>query len=216
MKPVGYLTNSKAGLEGEAGAFYDYCLAANGLFIRARNDNLQATIQVAPARVRGLEPLEEELLLSHGLIPSHVLEQALRAVQHAFPKEGVAALVWNGPLGTYQVISPEQVQENSSVSYQAVEQAVLEIHSHGQMDAFFSGQDNRDEQGFRLYGVVGRLRSAYYRVGDPPPRLRLRIGVYGYFAPVAIREVATGPFFRDLECATHQPEVWDLVRAGII
>ena len=38
---------------------------------------------------------------------------------------------------------------------------VAEFHSHGSSRAFFSATDDRDEQGFRIYGVVGRL--------DAPP-----------------------------------------------
>ena len=54
---------------------------------------------------------------------------------------------------------------------------VAEFHSHGGSRAFFSATDDRDEQGFRTYGVVGRLDA-------PQPELRLRVGVYGHFAPV--------------------------------
>ena len=42
------------------------------------------------------------------------------------------------------------------------------------------------EQGFRIYGVVGRLDA-------PLPELRLRVGVYGHFAPVDWRKVFDGP-----------------------
>ena len=56
------------------------------------------------------------------------------------------------------------------------------------MDApgVFSGTDDRDEQGFRIYGVV-------WRTGDPKPELSLRVGVYGHFAPVQWPQVFDGP-----------------------
>ena len=63
---------------------------------------------------------------------------------------------------------------------------VAEFHSHGSSRAFFSATDDRDEQGFRIYGVVGRLN-------DPRPELRLRMGVYGHFAPVDWPHVFGGP-----------------------
>ena len=44
----------------------------------------------------------------------------------------------------------------------------------------------RDEQGFRIYGVVGRLDA-------PRPELSLRVGVYGHFAPVDWLQVFDGP-----------------------
>ena len=63
---------------------------------------------------------------------------------------------------------------------------VAEFHSHGSSRAFFSATDDRDEQGFRIYGVVGRLDALR-------PELRLRVGVYGHFAPVDWSQVFDGP-----------------------
>jgi hypothetical protein len=37
----------------------------------------------------------------------------------------------------------------------------------------FSETDDKDESGFRLYGVIGNLHQA--------PKIRLRVGCYGYF-----------------------------------
>ena len=62
---------------------------------------------------------------------------------------------------------------------------VAEFHSHGGSRAFFSATDDRDEQGFRIYGVVGRLNDSY-------PELRLRVGVYGHFAPLEWSQVFDG------------------------
>ena len=63
---------------------------------------------------------------------------------------------------------------------------VAEFHSHGGHSAFFSAIDDRDEQGFRIYGVVGRLDS-------PTPELTLRVGIYGHFAPLDWSQVFDGP-----------------------
>ena len=63
---------------------------------------------------------------------------------------------------------------------------VAEFHSHGTSRAFFSATDDRDEQGFRTYGVAGRLDT-------DRPELSLRVGVYGHFAPVEWSQVFDGP-----------------------
>ena len=55
---------------------------------------------------------------------------------------------------------------------------MVDLHSHGNMGAFWSGTDNADEQGFRVYGVIGRL--------DERPEIRLRLGVYGYWFPIPV------------------------------
>ena len=63
---------------------------------------------------------------------------------------------------------------------------MAEFHSHGTHRAFFSATDDRDEQGFRIYGVVGRL-------DDPLPELALRVGVYSHFSPLHWSQVFDGP-----------------------
>jgi hypothetical protein len=73
----------------------------------------------------------------------------------------------------------------TSIEYQTMDNVVLELHSHGKMSAFFSGQDNKDEQGFRVYAVAGRL--------NDEPQIRLRIGIYGYFREILFQEVFDGP-----------------------
>ncbi len=86
----------------------------------------------------------------------------------------------------YELVEPQQAGTSASLSYNVIQDAVLEIHSHGQMRAFFSGTDNNDELGFRIYGVVGRL-------DQPLPEVNFRGGVYGNWAPVSWPELFSGP-----------------------
>ena len=81
---------------------------------------------------------------------------------------------------------PEQEGTASSLKYTPPAGVVAEFHSHGRSRAFFSKTDDGDEQGFRVYGVVGRL-------DDPEPEMSLRVGVYGHFAPVDWPQVFDGP-----------------------
>ena len=69
-KPVGYLTNSLTGIEGEQGVFYDYILAAGGVYLRAKKPQLAATVCIAAREIRGLAPLKEDILLLQGKITS--------------------------------------------------------------------------------------------------------------------------------------------------
>jgi hypothetical protein len=41
------------------------------------------------------------------------------------------------------------------------------------MDPFFSPTDNRDEQGFRIFAVIGKV--------NEKPEIRVRVGVYGNY-----------------------------------
>ena len=52
------------------------------------------------------------------------------------------------------------------------------------MKAFFSGTDDRDEQGLQLYGVVGKLTER--------TEVLLRVGAYGYFSILSWYQVFQG------------------------
>ena len=84
------------------------------------------------------------------------------------------------------LVVPEQEGTATSLEYTPPPGVVAEFHSHGSSRAFFSHTDDKDEQGFRIYGVVGRLDTDL-------PELRLRVGVYGHFAPVDWSQVFDGP-----------------------
>ena len=179
MRNVGYLNNTGAGLEGEPGLFYDYILAGNGLFIRATSPLLQATVQIAESRVRGLPPLEGKVVLPKGRIPRYLFDLALSAFFLDRTQEYYLAVTWEDG---YLLKEPRQDATSCEVNYEILPAAIMDIHSHGGMKAFFSPTDNSDEQGLRLYMVVGRLDTMI-------PDLKLRIGVYGYFSPIKFEDV---------------------------
>jgi len=169
MKLAGYKINYPSGLLGENGTGYDYILAGNGLFVEARGSLLTARILIAPASVRGLIPLEPEVILHHGKIPVYLYELALNAMLTNPELERFVAITWDNG---YHIHIPDQEGNLGSVKYSVSDNTILDLHSHGRMKAFFSSQDNRDEQGFQLYGVIGKLIKG--------GQLRLRVGVYGY------------------------------------
>ena len=179
MKLVGYLINTERGLEGNPGLFYNYILARNGLFVRAESPLIGATICIARAEIRGLSHLREEVELKKGKIPRRLFELALSALSAEQHREKYLAVTWEGE---YRLRVPRQVGDAGGVQYEVLPNTVLDIHSHGTMSAFFSSTDDRDEQGLKLYMVVGGLNRLV-------PEVKLRAGVYGYFAPVRLEEI---------------------------
>lgn len=178
--PVGYLVNTTEGLKGDPGLFYDYVMAGNGLFLKAKNAHLAATVCIAEQMVRGLAPLETTVQLIHGKIPLRFLNLALSMFCIKPDIEQYLAITWQG--SSYSLNVPSQKQSAASVTYDVIPDTVLGMHSHGVMDAFFSGTDDQDEQGFSLYAVVGDLRGLC-------PTAELRLGVYGYFMHLDNSEV---------------------------
>ena len=193
---MGYLVNHPSGLSGTQGVGYDYVLGTDGLYVQSESANLTARMLVAPAEVRGLAPVSEKVVLAHGPIPAHVFELGLGWMLSDPDTERFFAIRWDGD--AYRLVVPPQEGTGSSLSYQPPGGVIAEFHSHGHHRAFFSATDDRDEQGFRVYGVVGRL-------DEPTPELALRVGVYGHFAPLRWSQVFDGPS-PGLRLVNQEPE----------
>ena len=182
--PVGYLVNHPAGLAGSQGVGFDYVLGAGGIYVQSESAHLTARMLIAPAEVRGLAPVPEKLELAHGPIPAHVFELGLGWMLAAPGTERFFAVRWDGD--AYRLVVPPQEGTGSSLTYRPPSGVVAEFHSHGRHRAFFSATDDQDEQGFRVYGVVGRLDTLELE-------LTLRVGIYGHFAPLHWPQVFDGP-----------------------
>ncbi len=182
--PVGYLINHTAGLASVQGIGYDYVLGSGGVYVQSRSAHLTARVPVASCVVRGLAPVAEKAQLVHGPIPAPLFELGLRWFQDAPDTKRFFAVGWDGR--AYRLAVPPQAGTATSLAYVPPAGVVAEFHSHGSSRAFFSATDDRDEQGFRIYGVVGRLDTAL-------PELSLRVGVYGHFAPLDWPQVFYGP-----------------------
>lgn len=172
-------------------AMYEYVTAGNGVFLQARRPELEVTFPAAELQVKGLAHLETKIRLSGGLVPLQLTEEIVhRSVEAAVddemsPREVLFHLLYDAQAGRWQLVIPEQVQTRTSVkpvddsADSSYARAVIEVHSHNRMGAFFSEWDDRDEKGFRLYGVIGDLGCENKR-----PSLRLRIGVYGNYCDI--------------------------------
>ena len=194
---MGYLVNHPAGLAGSQGIGFDYVLGAGGLYAQSESAHLTARVLVAPCKVRGLASVSEKVELAHGPIPAHVFELGLAWMLSAPDTERFFAVRWDG--NAYRLVVPPQEGTGSSLSYQPPAGVIAEFHSHASHRAFFSATDDRDEQGFRIYGVVGRLDT-------PAPELTLRLGIYGHFAPLHWSRVFDGPLPPGLRLVDEKPE----------
>lgn len=181
MDFVGYLVNTKDGLEGEQGMAYDYILAENGLFIQAKGPLLVARIPIAHVKVRGLAPVDRKVELVHGGIHPRIYDLALSILSINRRIERYLAVTWEND--EYHLKDPWQDGGGGGVDYEVIPNRILDIHSHGSSKLEeFSFIDNMDELGLRLYAVVGRLHELL-------PSLEIRVGIYGYFASVKFEEI---------------------------
>lgn len=188
MKPVGYLFNHQGGIGGERGLFYNYIFASNGIFIEAENKLMQVRIPVAYCDIRGLAPIKERISLLYGSIPQRFFDLALNTFLADPDKEHYVAVT--GDAG-YHFYMPVQDSNGGSVTYEIGKCVVLELHSHGYMRACFSSQDDKDEKGLKFSAVIGKLNAT--------PVVKLRLGVYGYYLPLAWKEVFDGTLVGAIE-----------------
>src|SRR3990172_12059442 len=122
MKVVGYLVNYPDGISGEKGIYYNYILAANGLFIDTANPMLAARVPVAECDVRGLAPMKAKVALTYGSIPQHFFDLALDTSLAAPDRERYVAVT---AAAGYDFYVPVQDEGAASVVYQLGDSVVL-------------------------------------------------------------------------------------------
>jgi PRTRC genetic system protein A len=174
---VEYLV-ARDGVPSRQGLAFDYLLAGDGIYLVAENDDLKVRVPVAGCRVRGLPPVYPACNLKHGRLPRWIWDAIVWAAHVGYTRghEVLLAVTFHPGVG-YRLSVPPQIAGPERVVYRPPTSAMLEIHSHGPHPAVFSATDDRDEQGLRLYGVIGRLDT--HR-----PEVALRLGAYGHFLPV--------------------------------
>lgn len=174
---------------------YQYLVAANGIFLRAENPYLSVIIPVhtfTTSLIRGLEPLTPSVSVHHPRLPETLLTATLAdACTHTDATAHLIEVLYffllhadTDGTTTFSVMKPPQTAGVAHVHHLHTPEAdpdpiLLELHTHGTMSAFWSGTDNRDEQGFCFYAVVGHLDHDH-------PSIRLRLGVYGHFWEVPL------------------------------
>lgn len=185
--------------QGIHGIIADYCLAHNGVYLRATRPEMTVTVQVAATSLPGLGDLRPSCHWQVPRLPiallSRVFIQAREACAHT-SKESLWYGVWQPePENEWVLGRPPQwaTAGNVIIDHTALSQqwqhiasaAVVEIHSHGVAPAFFSSTDNRDEQGFRIYIVVGQVTTH--------PQIAVRAGLRGHYVPLAAATIGELP-----------------------
>lgn len=171
--PVGYPTPGK---------MYEFVYAANGVFIRAQRQGMAAQIPIVLYPGKKLPGL-----MSAGLvvaletkIPLSILDFMIRTSRENIHSEMLFYLGYFNEKWSYyippQVATAARCQPVNPYGPGAMI-GMVDVHSHNTMDAFFSREDDRDETGFRLYVVLGRLDKAW-------PHILCRVGIYGHHAVV--------------------------------
>jgi PRTRC genetic system protein A len=157
---------------------YDYLITRQGIVKRIESPVASADLLLAPiqANLIGLRlqpyPLQP-LKLKVPRIPGRLLQAVLADARANIGQEVMYQFRLEAGQG-WSVTRPAQERSWARVGYRSdPTNVILDLHSHHTMPAFFSKTDDADEQGGRLYGVIGHL-------DQPEPQLALRLGGYGH------------------------------------
>ena len=176
-----YIARPGIALAPIAVALYEYILAGNGIFIRGEREEFRAQFCIQPFEVRGLPDLEPHVELKMSRVPSDLALEMLRRARTARDTEGEPCEIvfhLECKKGVWLCHVPEQIQSPMSAKPKddspdsTYARACIEVHSHVNMHASFSSTDDQDEQGVRIYAVLGCVSTR--------PVIRVRVGLYGY------------------------------------
>lgn len=140
------------------------------------------------------------------LIPAEILFEVLRFFKYMAYKgsyEALANIYWDKQAEEFVVDIPEQKVSRASVSGKisaAFDSGrflhYMDIHSHNNMNAFFSKTDDMDEKAARVYAVVGRVSGFF-------PEIKVRIANSRSFI-----EIDPSVVFESVIAVRDFPEEW--------
>lgn len=126
--------------------------------------------------------------LSAERIPRALFQEILLFFKTNPSKEAAAQIFYDDTEKRYEVYYPPQRAEVCSVVFErntrmeGEKVLVMDVHSHGKMNAFFSLVDDHDEKGTRLYMVIGMLDREV-------PACRLRAGIAGHYKDLGLKDI---------------------------
>lgn len=174
---IGYATTADS--LSNSGSALTYLLAGNGIFVSATRPNIEVLMPVCLSnqRIKGLPHLNAHFTITPR-IPKELLLEVWRSSCNACTESNAEILFHFHKQDTgWELQTPKQTQNQTSCqptesgSHASHHHAVVEIHSHAVMPAFFSNADDVDETGFRIYGVLGRVNTT-------KPEIQMRVGLF--------------------------------------
>ena len=155
---------------------YAYIMAGNGVFLYAKRDDLEVLIPVSRATIADLPLLEPFVNMPR--VPSVLMHHILQASKENLPNEILFWFNFDHDRQVWDMDAPLQICRPAHVfpvdkSDPLGIKALIDLHSHALMEPFFSPTDNKDEQGFRIFAVIGKVNET--------PEIRVRVGVYGNY-----------------------------------
>lgn len=166
-------------------ALFEYALAGNGLFVRAKRKEFTVSLPLSAQKISGLPDIPVGISWTKPRIPAFLWHDILRHAQQAHPsssfKEEVYLIYWDGHASEWQWrASGRSHTWASTIADDTLPEYVeccIELHTHPPGALHFSQADDRDELGkFRIFAILIEVHDK--------PKIRFRCGVYDHLVPI--------------------------------
>ncbi len=158
-------------------------VARNGWFVQTRLDwldSITALGQVAPAMRLPFGEVHEHLRFSFGPLPIKMIEDFVAYGRAHLPDEVAGVLIYARSTGRLRLAlcdaewaSPVRIDYRRPPMARH-ETVAVDLHTHGHGPAFWSADDDRDDQGIKVAGVFGLL-------DQPAPMACFRLVINGLY-----------------------------------
>lgn len=141
-------------------------VAANGVFVQIKLDWLECVQRLmpgVPAMPLPYGQVQERIAFSFGVLPIRLIEAFVEQGRRALPNEAAGALVYSHGTRSLRLVMCEATRSSPvHIDYRLPaltddETVAVDLHTHGHGPAFWSGEDDRDDQGIKVAGVFGCL-----------------------------------------------------------
>lgn len=175
-------------------ALFEYLLAGNGLFVRAKRTEFAVSLPLRRQKVVGLPNTRIGISWTRPPIAASLWQEVLSHAQNENPssgfKEEVYLIYWDKVRGAWQWrASGRKNTWASTVADDTLPEyadCCIELHTHPPGALNFSRADDRDELGkFRIFAILIDVHDK--------PKVRFRCGVYEHLVPIPAAFVGAMP-----------------------
>lgn len=164
-----------------------YVAARDGLYLQARTHGLSVCKHIAPCGQGTLPygPLSEYVRLTGGRLPRTLYDEIVAHARQALPEEWACLILYEPGHGYRLHVPSVESASGGHIRYRTEtfdpEQVVVDMHTHGYGNAFFSPIDDADDQhgGVHISVVLGEC-------DKETPSQVTRLAVHGHLLPVEL------------------------------
>lgn len=175
-------------------ALFEYLLAGNGLFVRAKRREFSVSLPLSMRKVSGLPNTSIGISWARPRIAASLWQEILLHARQTHTsssfKEEVYLIYWDRVLRAWQWRASGREHSWASTiaddTLREYAQCCIELHTHPPGALNFSRADDADELGkFRIFAILIDVREK--------PKIRFRCGVYDHLIPIPAAWVGEMP-----------------------